>query len=167
MSPALLAGLVVATVLLGAGIAVFVAIRQTLAANAQVGTITVNTMGLAFHVRCWVGTDSVELSNAFRSACLSLLPVWSPEAQHEVLDGVFVVVTKVDAWQEPWSGREVAGIATPGTRTVAVDKGLRALAHEFAHLLEAKTPVGDPNREHAGWVDRGIQKAIEAYEATR
>lgn len=119
--------------------------------------------GIAMRFTFWEGTDPVRLQHAVQNACSVLCDIWAPWVIVELLDGVHINVLNVEAWTDGTQQR-VAGVASAGTLTVSVDKSLKSLAHELAHIVEAGRGRVPPRIEHDGWTERGIYGALARYD---
>lgn len=71
-----------------------------------------------------------------------------------------VVVQRVEKWESPAHGGNVAGVAT-GT-TIYVGSDLKAFLHEVAHACEYVEGVID--HDHRTWARRGIYVAENAFQ---
>lgn len=140
-------------------------LHKTLAAEKQRRIATVIVRGIAFHFSFWNGVNDARLTKAFTLAVEKLLVVWPLMDLYKMLDGVHINVASAETWMEPWSQRMVAGQSSPSTKTVQVGPSFAALAHELAHIVEAGPGRQAPSEEHAGWTEKGIQAAIDSYEA--
>lgn len=86
---------------------------------------------------------------------------WPRHVIAEAVERLSIVVTQHVDWQDGY-GQKVGG-STVGY-AVAVDHGMASLLHELAHVVEFHT-MGDYDREHAGWSEKGIDRADAAYRA--
>lgn len=162
MTPVIL-GAIIILFAVTIAIAVTATVRSVqAAAHQRVGIAYVQGLATRFSYR--EDLDPLLMEAAMTTALNLLTRIWSPVIINAVLDGVFVNVLDVDDWVEPITRRTVAGVATPGTNSVTVDRKLKALAHELAHVLEAGRGRIVPRIEHDNWEERGIYNVIGEYE---
>lgn len=162
MTPVILGAIIILFAVVVA-IAVTATVRSAqAAAHQRVGIAYVKGLATRFTYR--EDLDPLMMEAAMTTALNLLSRIWPPVEINAILDGVFVNVLDVDDWVEPITRRNVAGVATPGTNSVTVDRKLKALAHELAHVLEAGRGRIVPRVEHDNWDERGIYNVLGEYE---
>lgn len=74
-----------------------------------------------------------------------------------------VIVQRVDSWNSPQHGGNVAGVTHGATIYVGLD--LAAVCHEIAHVCEfIEGGAEGQDLNHRRWVKRGIQHAANEFE---
>lgn len=162
MTPVIL-GAIIILFAVAIAIAVTATVRSVQAAAHQ-RTGIAYVKGLATRFTFRENLDPLLMEAAMTTALNLLSRIWPPVEINAILDGVFVNVLNIEAWDEPITRRRVAGLALPGTNSVVVDKHLKALAHELAHVLEAGRGRLAPRIEHDNWDERGIYNVLGEYE---
>lgn len=165
MQPEILAIVIVAVVLtFTLGVTAFFVIKTTLREQDR-RVITVVIQNIPFRFSCWQYNDMDTLRERLIMAVGALRQVWPTMQLYTLLDGVHVEVMASPSWVDAASGRTVAGLAIPSQKTVVVGNDFAALAHEFAHVMEAGPGRLPPPEDHRPWATNGIQAAIDSYEA--
>lgn len=114
-----------------------------------------------------VGYTGIDLPTALDKA-VSLLQQHTdfPTALYNsTLPFVSVVVMSVEKWRNRaniWVGGETERLGS--SYMVRVERGGSSLCHELAHVMEYAA-FGEADYEHAGWTDKKIWTADEAYRA--
>ena len=114
-----------------------------------------------------VGTTSVAVLDVRIMSAFILLREhadFSAETLLRAQREVKIIIQRVNQWSSPLHGTNVAGLAR-GT-TIDVGANLAALCHELAHVCEfIEGGAEKQDATHASWAKRGIQRAVDEYEA--
>ena len=109
------------------------------------------------------GFNPMQISIALERAIniLAANTRWTHEDLNRCAENLHVFVVDGTAWKDEF-GRDVAG-ETLNSQTIYVLRDLKALCHEFAHVVEIRFN-GMTDSSHASWQTNGIQRALNAYE---
>lgn len=163
MSTAAITGIVLVLVmLLGSGLAVYIEVKRQRLMEWQ-------PLHFGGSFITPVGYTGPDINRCFEKAidCLKeqrcfegpTVP-WTPTMLR-----VSIVVMSAEKWTNNW-GQWVGGETQRVGESfiVRVERGASSLCHELAHVMEYATS-DEADYEHAGWADKRIWAADEAYRA--